>query len=235
MSCEWRIERDTLGEVRVPAWAYYGAQTQRALENFPVSGLRQHRSFIKATAWVKLAAARVNCRLGLLEGELACAIERAAQEVVEGKWDAHFVVDPFQAGAGTSHNMNANEVIANRANELLGMPLGTYRPIHPNDHVNMAQSTNDTVPTAIRLGVLWRLPELQAAIQGLIDALWAKAREFDPIVKSGRTHLQDACRSGWARSSAATRARWSATWSASTARRTCCGACQSAGQRWAQG
>jgi len=192
MSCEWRIERDTLGEVRVPAWAYYGAQTQRALENFPVSGLRQHRSFIKATAWVKLAAARVNCRLGLLEGELACAIERAAQEVVEGKWDAHFVVDPFQAGAGTSHNMNANEVIANRANELLGMPLGTYRPIHPNDHVNMAQSTNDVIPTAMRLAALDMHPALLAAVEECAEAFRLKGLAFGKVLKAGRTHLQDA-------------------------------------------
>ena len=191
---DYRIERDSLGEVRVPAHAYYGAQTQRAVNNFPVSGRRPYPAFIWSMAAIKRAAAEVNRDLGLLEPRLAEAIIQAAEEVMAGKLMDHFVVDPFQAGAGTSHNMNVNEVIANRASELLGVPLNSSekKPVSPNDHVNMAQSTNDTVPTAIRLGVLWRLPELQAAIQGLIDALWAKAREFDPIVKSGRTHLQDA-------------------------------------------
>jgi fumarate hydratase class II len=191
---DYRIERDSLGEVRVPAHAYYGAQTQRAVNNFPVSGRRPYPAFVWSMAAIKRAAAEVNRDLGLLEPRLAEAIIQAAEEVMAGKLMDHFVVDPFQAGAGTSHNMNINEVIANRASELLGVPLnsGEKKPVSPNDHVNMAQSTNDTVPTAIRLGVLWRLPELQAAIQGLIDALWAKAREFDPIVKSGRTHLQDA-------------------------------------------
>jgi fumarate hydratase class II len=191
---DYRIERDSLGEVRVPAHAYYGAQTQRAVNNFPVSGRRPYPAFVWSMAAIKRAAAEVNRDLGLLEPRLAEAIIQAAEEVMAGKLMDHFVVDPFQAGAGTSHNMNVNEVIANRASELLGVPLNSSekKPVSPNDHVNMAQSTNDTVPTAIRLGVLWRLPELQAAIQGLIDALWAKAREFDPIVKSGRTHLQDA-------------------------------------------
>jgi fumarate hydratase class II len=191
---DYRIERDSLGEVRVPAHAYYGAQTQRAVNNFPVSGRRPYPAFVWSMAAIKRAAAEVNRDLGLLEPRLAEAIIQAAEEVMAGKLMDHFVVDPFQAGAGTSHNMNVNEVIANRASELLGVPLNSSekKPVSPNDHVNMAQSTNDTVPTAIRLGVLWRLPELQAALQGLIDALWAKAREFDPIVKSGRTHLQDA-------------------------------------------
>jgi len=191
---DYRIERDSLGEVRVPAHAYYGAQTQRAVNNFPVSGRRPYPAFVWSMAAIKRAAAEVNRDLGLLEPRLAEAIIQTAEEVMAGKLMDHFVVDPFQAGAGTSHNMNINEVIANRASELLGVPLNSSekKPVSPNDHVNMAQSTNDTVPTAIRLGVLWRLPELQAAIQGLIDALWAKAREFDPIVKSGRTHLQDA-------------------------------------------
>ncbi len=191
---DYRIERDSLGEVRVPAHAYYGAQTQRAVNNFPVSGRRPYPAFVWSMAAIKRAAAEVNRDLGLLEPRLAEAIIQAAEEVMAGKLMDHFVVDPFQAGAGTSHNMNVNEVIANRASELLGVPLNSSekKPVSPNDHVNMAQSTNDTVPTAIRLGVLWRLPELQAAVQGLIDALWAKAREFDPIVKSGRTHLQDA-------------------------------------------
>jgi fumarate hydratase class II len=142
-------------------------------------------------AVIKRAAAEVNQELGLLDHELAMAISEAAQEVIEGRWDDQFVVDPFQAGAGTSHNMNSNEVIANRATQLLGGGLGEYR-VHPNDHVNMAQSTNDTIPTAIRLGCLWRLDELQDAIEGLAAALRDKAEEFDGIVKSGRTHLQDA-------------------------------------------
>lgn len=186
-----RIENDSLGKVHVPAKALYGAQTRRAVENFPVSGLKPWRAFIWAISVIKRAAAEVNCELGLLEAEKAEAIQRAAQEIMDGKWDDQFVVDPFQAGAGTSHNMNANEVIANRATRLLGGKLGEYR-VHPNDHVNMAQSTNDTIPTAIRLGCLWRVDELLAALTNLADALQGKAVEFDDIVKSGRTHLQDA-------------------------------------------
>ena len=187
-----RIERDSLGEVRVPADALYGAQTQRAVENFPISGLRPYRAFIWSMGVIKRAAAEVNMGLGLLDEKKGKAIAQAAQEVIDGRWDAHFVVDPFQAGAGTSHNMNANEVIANRAIELLGGQRGDYKLISPNDHVNMAQSTNDTIPTAIRLGCLWRLPELLDTVDALADALDVKAREFDDIVKSGRTHLQDA-------------------------------------------
>jgi fumarate hydratase, class II len=186
-----RIERDSLGEVRVPAGALYGAQTQRAVENFPISGLKPWRAFIWSMAVIKRAAAEVNRDLGLLDAERAEAIQRAVQEVIAGQWDDQFVVDPFQAGAGTSHNMNVNEVIANRATQMLGGKLGEYR-VHPNDHVNMAQSTNDTIPTAIRLGCLWRLEELLAALSDLSDALRTKAIEFDDIVKSGRTHLQDA-------------------------------------------
>jgi fumarate hydratase class II len=186
-----RIERDSLGEVYVPGGALYGVQTQRAVENFPISGLRPWRAFIWSMALIKRAAAEVNRDLGLLDAEKAKAIVEAAQEVMEGKWDDQFVVDPFQAGAGTSHNMNANEVIANRATQILGGQLGEYK-VHPNDHVNMAQSTNDVIPTAIRLGSLWRLEELLATLNGLVDALRMKAGEFDDIVKSGRTHLQDA-------------------------------------------
>ena len=192
MAEAFRIEKDSLGEVKVPASAYYGAQTQRAAINFPVSGLRPWRAFIWSMASIKRAAAEVNRDLGLLDPKRADAIAQAAQEVVNGKFDADFVVDPFQAGAGTSHNMNTNEVIANRANELLGGEKGEYKPVHPNDHVNMAQSTNDTIPTAIRLGALWRLDELLGALDQLAAALDEKGREFDPIVKSGRTHLQDA-------------------------------------------
>ncbi|HAY85502.1 MAG TPA: aspartate ammonia-lyase [Chloroflexi bacterium] len=186
-----RKEKDSLGVVSVPEEALWGAQTQRAVENFPVSGLKPWGAFVWAMAMVKRAAAEVNGRLGLLDAEKAGAIAQAADEVLSGKWDSQFVVDPFQAGAGTSHNMNTNEVIANRATQLLGGEPGEYL-VNPNDHVNMAQSTNDTIPTAIRLGVLWRLEELLSVVDGLADALDKKAKEFDPIVKSGRTHLQDA-------------------------------------------
>ncbi|MFV1858673.1 MAG: aspartate ammonia-lyase [Anaerolineales bacterium] len=186
-----RIEKDSLGEVKVPGGALYGAQTMRAVENFPISGLRPWRAFIWSMATIKRAAAEVNADLGLLDQDLAKSISTAAQEVRDGEWDDQFVVDPFQAGAGTSHNMNTNEVIANRATVILGGKPGEYR-VHPNDHVNMAQSTNDTIPTAIRLGCLWRLDELLAAVDELGAALEEKAREFDEVVKSGRTHLQDA-------------------------------------------
>ena len=192
MSNHFRTEKDSLGEVQVPAEAYFGAQTQRAINNFHISGLRPWRAFIWSMATIKRAAAEVNCDLGLLDPEVAGAIIKAAQEVIDGRWDDQFRVDPFQAGAGTSHNMNTNEVIANRAIELLGDQRGEYKRVHPNDHVNMAQSTNDTIPTAIRLGVLWRLDEMLGAIDQLAEALEAKAGEFDPVVKSGRTHLQDA-------------------------------------------
>jgi fumarate hydratase class II len=185
------MERDSLGELEVPAEALYGIQTQRAVLNFPISGLRPWRAFIWSMAVIKRAAAEVNRDLGLLEGRLAGAIVQAAQEVIEGRWDEQFVVDPFQAGAGTSQNMNTNEVIANRATQILGEQVGQYW-VHPNDHVNMAQSTNDTIPTAIRLGCLWRLDELLGVVEELAAALQQKAIEFDDIVKSGRTHLQDA-------------------------------------------
>jgi fumarate hydratase class II len=193
MSEAFRIEKDSLGEMRVPADALYGAQTQRAVLNFPVSGMRPYPAFVWAQTVIKFAAAEVNQELGLLEPTLATAIVRAAREVLDGAHRDEFVVDPFQAGAGTSHNMNVNEVLANRANQLLGYKLNDpKKPVSPNDHVNMAQSTNDTIPTAIRLGCLWRLDELLGAIDGLERALEAKANEFDGIVKSGRTHLQDA-------------------------------------------
>jgi fumarate hydratase class II len=188
---QYRIERDSLGEVRVPVDALYGAQTQRAVQNFPISGLRPWRAFIWSMATIKRAAAEVNRDLGLLDAERADAIVQAAQEVIDGRWDDQFVVDPFQAGAGTSHNMNTNEVIANRATQFMGGRLGEYRVL-PNDHVNMSQSTNDTIPTAIRLGALWRLDELLEVVDRLAEALRQKSVEFDDIVKSGRTHLQDA-------------------------------------------
>jgi fumarate hydratase class II len=191
MAEAFRIEHDTMGDVKVPSQALYGAQTQRAVENFTISGLRPWQAFIWSMATIKRAAAEVNRDLGLLENKLAEAIITAAQEVIDGKWDDQFVVDPFQAGAGTSHNMNVNEVIANRATILLGGKPGQYI-VHPNDHVNMSQSTNDTIPTAIRLGCLWRLEELLSAISELGAALHQKSQQFDDIVKSGRTHLQDA-------------------------------------------
>jgi len=187
-----RSEHDSLGDVAVPRDAYYGAQTQRAVDNFPISGLRAHPQLVRATALVKLASARANVTLGKLDQRLAGAIERAAREVAEGGLRDEFVVDVFQAGAGTSHNMNANEVIANRANALLGGSRGIYDPVHPNDHVNMSQSTNDTVPAAIRVAALSMTPALFASLGALADALDAKSREFDHILKSGRTHLQDA-------------------------------------------
>jgi len=191
MPSGYRTEEDSLGERQVPAGAYYGVQTQRAVENFPISGLRPWRAFIWSIAAIKRAAAEVNRDLGLLEAEKATAVSAAAQEVMDGARDDQFVVDPFQAGAGTSHNMNANEVIANLATEKLGGARGEYL-VKPNDDVNMAQSTNDTIPTAIRLGCLWRLGELLGTLDELAEALRLKAAEFDDVVKSGRTHLQDA-------------------------------------------
>ena len=188
-----RTEKDSLGSVKVPEDALWGAQTQRAIDNFPISGLRQYRAFVWSMAIIKRAAAEVNRDLGLLDPKTADMIVAAAQEVIDDKWESQFVVDPIQAGAGTSHNMNVNEVIANRANQLFGFKLDdAKKPVNPNDHVNMGQSTNDTIPTAIRLGCLWRLDELLHALDALVDTLDAKATEFDGIVKSGRTHLQDA-------------------------------------------
>lgn len=186
-----RTENDTLGPVEIPAEALWGAQTQRAVVNFPISGLRPWRAFIWSMGVIKRAAAEVNADLGLLDQKKSEAIIQAAEEVISGLWDGQFVVDPFQSGAGTSHHMNVNEVLANRATQLLGGSLGEYL-VHPNDDVNLAQSTNDTIPTAIRLGVLWRLDELIAAVFGLAEALESKAAEFDDVIKSGRTHLQDA-------------------------------------------
>lgn len=185
---DYRIERDTLGEVRVPSDALYGAQTQRAVENFPVSGMVAQPALIRATAWIKKAAAQANRDLDRLPAAPANAIIQAADEVIAGKWNSQFVVDVFQAGAGTSHNMNANEVIASRAAQL----LGEGARVNPNDHVNMGQSTNDVMPTAIRLAALALLQDLYPAVHGLADALEEKAVEFADVLKSGRTHLQDA-------------------------------------------
>ena len=187
-----RIERDSLGEKSVPADHYFGIQTVRAMENFPVSGLRPWRAFIWSMAVIKRAASDVNFTLGLLDKRRSDAIGQASEEVMKGSFDIEFQVDPFQAGAGTSHNMNTNEVIANRAIEIMGGKRGDYNTVSPNDHVNMAQSTNDTIPTAIRLGCLWRLDELLGSLDGLASTLQAKSIEFDDVLKSGRTHLQDA-------------------------------------------
>src|SRR5512147_1875485 len=187
-----RTERDSLGERAVPAEAYFGVQTVRAVENFPISGLRAHPALIVATAQVKLAAAQANVALGRLSPTIGNAIVAAAREVAGGRWHDQFVVDVYQAGAGTSHNMNANEVLANRALELLGEARGRYDVVHPNDHVNMAQSTNDVFPTAMRLAALARLHSLLQALDGLESALRERARLFDGVVKAGRTHLQDA-------------------------------------------
>ena len=191
MQNNYRLEHDSLGDLEVPIDALYGIQTQRAVNNFQVSGLRPWKAFIWSIGLIKLAAIQVNSDLGLFPSTIRDACLLAAREVVAGRLDDQFVVDPFQAGAGTSHNMNANEVIANRANQLLEKPLGSNF-VHPNDHINMSQSTNDVIPTAIRLGCLWRIDELLAAITNLTHALTEKARVFDPVVKSGRTHLQDA-------------------------------------------
>jgi len=190
---DFRIEKDSLGEVQVPANALYGAQTQRAVINFPVSGLKPYPAFVWSMVMIKRAAAEVHKELGLLDAKIADAIIAASEEILNGQHREHFVVDPFQAGAGTSHNMNVNEVIANRANQILGYALDDAKKlVNPNDHVNMAQSTNDTIPTAIRLGVLWRHNELVATLKRCADAFADKAAEWDEVVKSGRTHLQDA-------------------------------------------
>ncbi len=188
-----RVERDSMGELQVPADAYYGAQTMRATLNFPISRLRFPRSFIRAMGQVKLAAAQVNQELELLDPEIAGAIVAAATEVVDGRLDGHFVVDIFQTGSGTSTNMNVNEVISNRAVEMLGGELGSRDPVHPNDHVNLGQSSNDVIPTAIHLAALTGIGDgLLPALSQLQGQLDARAEEFMPVVKTGRTHLQDA-------------------------------------------
>jgi aspartate ammonia-lyase len=187
-----RTERDSLGEVLVPADAYFGAQTQRALENFSISGLRAHADLVTATILIKKAAAETNASLGRLDHTVASAIVLAADEILGGSFRDQFVVDIYQAGAGTSHNMNANEVLANRASERLGEARGTYTRVHPNDHVNMGQSTNDVYPASTRLALLLGAPSLVAAARTLADSLDRNARDFAHILKAGRTHLQDA-------------------------------------------
>jgi fumarate hydratase class II len=190
---KFRTEKDTMGEVQVPADAYYGAQTQRAVDNFPVSDLRFPRVFIKALGLIKKYAAQVNADLGLLDRQFAKAIMTAADEVAEGKMDEQFVVDIFQTGSGTSTNMNANEVISTRANELLTGNRDARNPVHPNDHVNLGQSTNDVIPTTIHIAALTSMTEdLIPALEVLYESLHKKSEDFDSIVKIGRTHLQDA-------------------------------------------
>jgi aspartate ammonia-lyase len=187
-----RVERDPLGERAVPASALYGIQTLRAAENFPISGLKPLPAFVDAVVWIKRSAALTHKETGRLESRLADAIVRAADEVLTGQHRDQFIVDVYQAGAGTSHNMNVNEVLANRANEILGGQRGAYSPVHPNDHVNMAQSTNDVIPTAMRLATLASLPAMLLALEQLAHSLAARGVAFDDVIKSGRTHLQDA-------------------------------------------
>jgi fumarate hydratase class II len=187
-----RVEKDSLGEKNIPAEAYYGVQTQRAVENFPISGLKPKPSYVEATVHIKKAAAIVNKNLRLLDAKKANAIVQAANEILHGKLHEWFVVDVYQAGAGTSHNMNVNEVIANRAIEILGGEKGDYSIVHPNDHVNMAQSTNDVCPTAIRIASLMEIQKLLPVLVDLEKEFLKKGKQFDHIVKSGRTHLQDA-------------------------------------------
>jgi aspartate ammonia-lyase len=189
---ETRREKDSLGFVEVPAKAYYGAQTARAVENYPISGMRAHPLLIRAMGMVKRAAAEANGQLGTVSRQRADAIVKAAQEVVDGRLDGEFVVDVFQAGAGVSFHMNANEVIANRANEILGGKLGEYAEVHPNDHVNYGQSTNDVFPTAMRVAALLALETLCPELDALAGAFGRKGEEFAGVVKAGRTHMQDA-------------------------------------------
>ena len=189
---EFRTERDALGDLQVPADVYYGVQTARAVENFPISGLRAHADLVTATILVKKAAAEANLALGRMDPEVARTIMQAADEILAGRLRDQFVVDVYQAGAGTSHNMNANEVLANRASEILGEPRGTYARVHPNDHVNMAQSTNDVFPTATRLALLMGAGPLVNAAQMLVESLARKSDELTDVLKTGRTHLQDA-------------------------------------------
>ncbi len=187
-----RLEKDSIGPKEIPADVYYGIQTARAVENYPISGMRAHPTLIRAIGMVKRAAAEANKELGLVDAKQADAIMAAAQEVTDGKWNPQFVVDVFQAGAGVSFHMNSNEVIANRAVELLGGKLGDYTVVHPNDHVNYGQSTNDVFPTSMRLATLLELENLYPVLDSLAAAFEAKGKEFHNIMKSGRTHMQDA-------------------------------------------
>jgi aspartate ammonia-lyase len=187
-----RTEKDSIGPKEIPADVYYGVQTARAVENFPISGMRARPALIRAIGMTKRAAAEANKELGLVEPRIADAIISAAQEVIDGKWDDEFVVDVFQAGAGVSFHMNSNEVIANRAEQILGGKLGEYKQVHPNDHVNYGQSTNDVFPTAMRLATLIELEELYPVLDSLASSFEKKGKEFYDVMKSGRTHMQDA-------------------------------------------
>jgi aspartate ammonia-lyase len=187
-----RSEKDSIGPMEIPAHVYYGIQTARAVENYPISGMRAHPTLIRAFGMVKQAAAEANRELGLIDEKIANAIVQATQEVQQGKWDKEFVVDVFQAGAGVSFHMNTNEVIANRAIEILGGSLGDYSKVHPNDHVNYGQSTNDVFPTGMRLATLLELEKLYPVLDSLITACEQKGKQFHSILKSGRTHMQDA-------------------------------------------
>ncbi len=189
---EYRAESDSMGEVHIPAWAYWGAQTQRAVGNFGVSEHRIPASMIRALALIKKHAARANAELGLIDTKLADAVVRAAEEMYDGKWNEHFPIDVFQTGSGTSWNMNANEVIANRANEILGQPVGTRNPVHPNDIVNRGQSSNDVIPTAVHVADRMELEQALPRVRKLAQSLAAKGAELSGVVKLGRTHLQDA-------------------------------------------
>src|SRR5437867_3898019 len=190
---EFRAEKDSMGEMKVPVDAYYGAQTARAVENFPISDLRFSRRFIAAMGLIKWAAAQINNELGVLDEPRRALLQQAAQEVIDGKLDNQFIVDVFQTGSGTSTNMNTNEVIAGRANEIATHKRGGKEPIHPNDHVNMQQSSNDVIPTAMHVSAAVAMKEsLLPALNHLADALDAKAKQYDDVVKIGRTHLQDA-------------------------------------------
>ena len=190
---DMRIEKDSLGEIEVPAGAYYGAQTERARRNFPVSGLTLPKRFLAAVAMIKGEAAMVNEELGIVPAEAARAIRQAAGEVIDGRLDGQFPLDVFQTGSATSTNMNVNEVLSNRAIEILGGTIGSKKPVHPNDHVNASQSSNDVIPTAIHVSAyLAIVEELEPSLERLVEALQRKAEELDPIVKIGRTHLQDA-------------------------------------------
>ena len=187
-----RIEKDSIGPKEIPADVYYGVQTARAVENYPISGMRAHPTLIRAIAMIKRASAEANKELGLIDAKVADAIIAAAKEVIDGKWEREFVVDVFQAGAGVSFHMNSNEVIANRAEEILGGKLGEYKRVHPNDHVNYGQSTNDVFPTAMRLATLIELEKLYPVLDSLTHSFDQKSKEFWEIMKSGRTHMQDA-------------------------------------------
>src|SRR5256885_2827723 len=187
-----RLEKDSIGPKEIPANVYYGVQTARAVENYPISGMRAHPTLIRAIAMIKRAAAEANKQLGLVDAKVADAIIAAAQEVIDGKWDREFVVDVFQAGAGVSFHMNSNEVIANRAEEILGGRLGEYKRVHPNDHVNYGQSTNDVFPTAMRLATLIELEKLYPVLDAIAASFEKKGKEFWEVMKSGRTHMQDA-------------------------------------------